>query len=255
MPPAPQKDKLVDVAWWTDDASQLMEHLDKNGIRATDQSGQPIVGAMVPESFLAPDSYLLWTNPEDSGLAYEFMEIGAQHREYYSKKADPRLAGGTIPRPAIDPLGIVKTSHHTILTKHPARALRYFTEIFDGTILHEGLNMVLDADSTFIQFTDGVFEIAVPRGSSEYLMFLETEEDHYLGIAFLVSDPSLAASRFDALNVSYEIKDGMVVTEPKSSLGVQWDSQISFPMRKLLRSGWTPRELSQAARCTRTTRS
>src|SRR6202035_4445029 len=106
----PETRQLVDIAWYTDDIKTVSIQLEKNGFRTRNQEGEVIKSGDVPPSNMVADCPMIWSIPEDTGLTYEFFEMGRRHWAYYSEKGDPRLSptweDGRVG--AGDPLGIVK---------------------------------------------------------------------------------------------------------------------------------------------------
>jgi catechol 2,3-dioxygenase-like lactoylglutathione lyase family enzyme len=216
----PSHEHLVDVAWWTDNAHVLAQHLEANDVRATDQSGAPIEAGDVPESFLSPDSFLLWTNPEDTGLAYEFMEIGDQHKPYYSQLADPRLEGRSIPVIPDDPLGIVRASHHTIVSGTPERAHRFLVDVLGG-VETTGTGMMTEG-RTLLELAGQRYDIRPADVADEFLTKVPAGRDYYLGITFEVEGVERVSRHLTMMGVPHTPSDGAIHTNPAHTLGVRW---------------------------------
>lgn len=204
----PAGEGLADIAWYTDDARATARHLAANGIRVRDQGGNLVEDGMLPVSNLADDCYILWTLPEDTGLTYEFLEMGDQHREFYSRVGDPRLAADwTLPPPREDdPLGVVRCLHHTVVTPNRDRARRLYTEILDGEVIGTGTNSGWDAESTFVHFAGSVLEFAQPRSGTVTDLFsgAVTDSDSYVGMTFQVVDIERAAQHLELHGISFD---------------------------------------------------
>src|SRR5919112_1877391 len=93
---------MIGIGWYTDDAVALFDRLAQYGFPAHDQKGREITPENPPVSSIAPDILVGFTFPEQAGMRHEFEELGERHREFYSRKADPRLRPGWV-RPATDP--------------------------------------------------------------------------------------------------------------------------------------------------------
>lgn len=222
----PSGEGLTDIAWYADDARAVARHLVANGVRVRDQGGDLVADGDLPVSNLAEDCYILWTLPEDTGLTYEFLEMGPQHRDFYSRAGDPRLAAGwTLPPPrADDPLGVVRCLHHTILTPDQDRATRLFTEVFPGKTVGSGINREWNADSTYVEFAGSVLEFACPRGGSVTDLFTGavTNSDSYVGMTFQVVDIDQVARHFATHAIAFERSEDTLTTMPDHTIGVRW---------------------------------
>lgn len=231
--PYPEGQGLADIAWYTEDACELARHLGTHQVRVRDQEGELVEGGDVPVSNLADDCYILWTLPDDTGLTYEFLEMGTQHREFYSRLGDPRLdPNWTLPQPSPDdPLGVVRNLCHTILTPDIARAKWLYTEVFGGSMIGNGTNPDLDADSIFIQFAGSVLEFARPRSGMVTDLFTgaPTDRDSYVGMTFQVMDTNRVAKQLESHDVGFESSGAALTTSPSETMGVRWtftDSEL-----------------------------
>ncbi|MDQ0078582.1 hypothetical protein [Arthrobacter oryzae] len=217
-------DGMIGLGWYTDDAVGMFEKLAGAGIRAHDQQGKIITNAKPPTSSFASDVFTGFTMPEDTGIRYEFQETGERHWEHYARQADPRLRPewkGPSPDPN-DPLSIVLTSHHTILTGNPARLSKLYVDVLEGQVIGHGHNAALDAESTFIRLADTVLECAVPEPDSPYSAKLSDGRDLYYGVSFLVKDPEAAGAHLAQVDVPFTHDGGSVVIEPVNGFGAQW---------------------------------
>ena len=222
----PQGEGLVDIAWYAEDAREVARHLVSHGVRVRDQEGALVEGGVLPVSNLADDCYILWTLPEDTGLTYEFLEMGEQHRGFYSRVGDPRLdpAWSLPPVNASDPLGVVRHLHHTILTPDLERAERLYTEVFQGKVRRRGRDEAWDADSVLIEFADSVLQFARPRSGTvtDHFTGEPASGDSYVGMTFQVVDVDKVARHLAQQGVSYERTNGSLSTMPPETMGVRW---------------------------------
>lgn len=222
----PQGQGLNDIAWYAEDARQMARYLVNHGIRVRDQEGRLVEDGNLPVSNVADDMYILWTEPEDTGLTYEFLEMGHQHREFYSRAGDPRLDPNWSLPPVSndDPLGIIRNLHHTILTLDPSRAERLYTEILNGEVLHRGENETGGGDSTFVHFAGSVLEFVQPRSGKITDVFTrcDTTFDSYVGMTFQVVDTAKAAQHLENHGVKVEEVGDSIVTLPDQTMGVRW---------------------------------
>jgi hypothetical protein len=124
-----------------------------------------------------------------------------------------------------DPLGIEFTSHHTILTERPERALRLLVDALGGRVLSRGRNQLVGTSSTYVRLADGAYEIAVPDADTPAHADLATTlpMDCYHSITFKVGDLDRVRRHLEGQGVSLRADAGsMIVTDPKKSLGIPW---------------------------------
>lgn len=226
-------DGMIGVGWYTDDAVGMFERLAAFGFPAHDQKGNLINSRNRPVSSIAPDILVGFTFPEQAGMRHEFEELGESHREYYSRKADPRLRPGWT-RGAVDPtdpLQIVQSSHHTIVTADLDRAIRLYVDAAGGKIVGRARNTELNAESTFVALGDAVVEFAVlNQRQSRLAQQVARGHDHYLGISLKVADLSAAKSHLQKVGLSpRQLGDSVVTIEPEEAFGMQWRLIASLP--------------------------
>ena len=217
-------DGMIGIGWYTDDAVKLFEHLRHTGFRAHDQKQELITLDHPPISSIAQDILVGFTYPEDAGMRHEFEELGHRHWEHYSRKADPRLRPGwkreSDPN---DPLTIIQSSHHTILTKDIARATKLYLEGVNGRVIGQGYNAELDAESTYIHLGDAVVEFAVPNPGSAYNAHLKGTEDYYQGISLVIADQAAAEAHLTSVGCHpTRIDNDTLRLEPEEAFGMQW---------------------------------
>jgi catechol 2,3-dioxygenase-like lactoylglutathione lyase family enzyme len=223
----PKGEGLADIAWYTDRIEAVSRRLEENGFRTRDQEGNVIHDGVVPQSNLVADCPMIWSLPEDTGLTYEFYAMARRHWEKYSNLADPRLNPSWVPDRVEenDPLGIVRSAHHTVMTQDGARAKRLFVDVLDGKLLDEFYDPETDADCTEIAYAQSVLRFCTPRSEAiiDVLTGQATDTDQYVGITFDVVDVDAAAEHLECEGVSIIRRhDGSIVTDPATSKGVVW---------------------------------
>ncbi|GAA3509158.1 VOC family protein [Georgenia daeguensis] len=217
---------LVDIAWYTDHIEDVARGLERHGFRTRDQEGNLIHDGEVPQSNLVWDCPMIWTLPEDTGLTYEFYRMGRRHWPKYSQLADPRLDPAW--RPGVvsrdDPLGIVTSAHHTVLTHDRERALRLFVEVLGGQIVGEGYSERLDADFVDVLYAKSVMRFATPRTQPirDVISGEETQADQYVGITFQVTDLDAVAGHLAGQDVAFSRSAEGIHTFPAGSFGAVW---------------------------------
>jgi hypothetical protein len=165
---------------------------------------------------------MFFTDPDDVGLRYQF--VGPQP---LPMPPDPRISPGwQLPRvdPA-DPFGIEFTSHHTVLTDQPDRALSLFVDVLGGTVLRTGRNDVLGADSAWVRLGDTSYEFAVPdHGTPAHDDWKTTApRDCYHAITFKVGDLDMVRAHLSDVGVALRCDTPtLVVADPTTSQGIPW---------------------------------
>jgi catechol 2,3-dioxygenase-like lactoylglutathione lyase family enzyme len=227
-------DGMIGIGWYTDDAVAMFERLQAFGFPSHDQKGQLITAEHPPVSSIAPDILVGFTFPEQAGMRHEFEELGPRHHDFYSRQADPRLRPGWT-RPAVDPadpLRIVQSSHHTIVTSDIGRATRLYVDAAGGRVVGRSRNRELSADSTFVALGDAVVEFAVPDGSSDDALKMRVAggNDFYHGITLKVADLESAATHLTNVGLSPRRDvSGVVSIEPHEAFGMQWRLVTELP--------------------------
>jgi catechol 2,3-dioxygenase-like lactoylglutathione lyase family enzyme len=218
-------DGMIGLGWYTNDAEGVFAILADAGIRSHDQKGARITSERPPVSSFADDILTGFTEPEDTGIRYEFQQTGRRHWEKYSREADPRLRSdwtGPVLDPE-DPLGLLLTSHHTIATSNPARALHLYVELLGAETIAVCRNQELVADSTFIRLADTVVEFAVPNPDTELARAVAEGHDSYLGVSYLVESVDRVRSHLISAGLTPEdTETGAVRINPAEGFGAEW---------------------------------
>ncbi|MBD1600551.1 VOC family protein [Pseudomonas typographi] len=223
---------MIGLGWYTDDAVGMFARLAEHGIRSHDQRGERITSQKPPTSSFLPDVFTGFTEPEDTGIRYEFQQTGQRHWAKYSEKADLRLRSdwrGPVLE-ADDPLGLLLTSHHTIVTADLPRAARLYTEILEGEPIATSVDPVTGAQSTYIRLADTLLEFLTPVADTALWARVAQGEDYYLGLTYLVNDTQAVGAHLDSVGVQYDTgRDGEVIIPPAAGFGVQWRFVQSLP--------------------------
>jgi catechol 2,3-dioxygenase-like lactoylglutathione lyase family enzyme len=221
----PAGEGLVDIAWYDDDVSGIARILEKNGFRTRDQEGVIIHDGDVPPANTVWDCPMIWTLPEDSGLTYEFYHLAERHRARYARRAAPFLDRDWVPDQVADddPLGVLGSAHHTILTHDRQRALRFYS-VVGGQELGDGYDERLDAEVSYVAYAQSVLKFATPRNGriNDVLTGEPSTQDQYEGITFRVVDVEKVAAHLDEQQVPYVRHDTGIHTVPGGSKGVAW---------------------------------
>jgi catechol 2,3-dioxygenase-like lactoylglutathione lyase family enzyme len=231
-------DGMIGLGWYTDGAVELFERLAAAGIRSHDQQGGLITSEAPPVSSYATDIYTGFTEPTDTGIRYEFQETGRRHWAAYSREADPRLRPDwSGPRlDPDDPLGILLTSHHTIITRQPERAVRLYTELLDGEVVAESRNEEIGARSTFVRLADTVLEFADPDPESRFFDRVADGNDLYQGVTFQVAEVAAAHAHLQAAGVAPVMtRGGGTTITPEHGFGAAWRFVQELPYPKGVR--------------------
>jgi catechol 2,3-dioxygenase-like lactoylglutathione lyase family enzyme len=222
---------MIGLGWYTDDAVELFARLADAGIRSHDQKGRLIAPDAPPVSSFARDVLTGFTEPADTGIRYEFQETGRRHWEFYSRDADPRLRpdwDGPRLDPA-DPLGILLTSHHTIVTVDPTRVLDLYVGLLDGEIVARSRDDTQGMTSTFVRLADTVLEFAVPDAGSPEAEAVAQGRDRYVGVTLQVADVEAAGRHLAEVGVETAPTAGGVAIPPAAGFGAEWRFVAELP--------------------------
>ena len=222
---------LDGYGWGVDEGMQaLWDVCQAHGIRLTDQWNNVVEGPVMPTASFKPTP-LWWTLQDDTGLRYEFYPSSSitvyDHRT---------LPGWTIPGVSdFDPLSIIRTSHHTVLTNNPARALTLFVDILGGEVIDERINHAWDTQSTFIRIGTDVHELAVPRGSDSLVsraLDKRAPLDAYYSLGFHVADLDKVIDTLKRNNIGLIYRSNTaVVADPVQAIGIPWGFYSELPFR------------------------
>jgi catechol 2,3-dioxygenase-like lactoylglutathione lyase family enzyme len=225
------REGMIGLGWYTDDAVALFKHLAQAGVRSHDQQGQRITGEKPPTSSFLPDVLTGFTEPADTGIRYEFQETGRRHWAKYSEKADLRLRRDWTGREVIahDPLGLLLTSHHTIVTRDLPRALRLYVELLHAAQIVSGRNLWIGGNSTFVRLADTMLEFVVPNEGSRFYDHVADGHDLYHAVTYLVQDRPAVAAHLESIGIPHtEVGDAIVIA-PENGLGVEWRFVTALP--------------------------
>ncbi len=224
--------RLHSLAWYVRGIDDIAEELRRRGVRFYDSDGDLIEGS-VPRHGPMPlppgyrrtyppnwSSAVLYTNFRDAHGMLEFCEPSSDH------PLPPRRLDDDM-RPESDPLGIVATSHQTIVVPRCDTAAAFFVEALGGQLFHEGVNSALGVRSAFVLVGEGrgtVVELAEPTADGPARGDLETCGRAILHrTTFLVRD--LAAIRDHLVVEGFKVEvdeDGLIVTDPASTVGARF---------------------------------
>lgn len=193
--------------WLVDNAAALYLSLREAGIGVTDARG-----ARLDHDTWAGGPAPFYAATADAGLPYALFET-------FSFPLDPRFEPGWVIPPVSDsdPLGIIHASHHTLITRQPQRALRWYTEILGGVVVSQHHDEVRCLTGPVIELADARFHLAIREGADE------VDADNYHAITWLVVDLDRTARHLQAHGVGIRSRtDTDLITEPSTSLGVPW---------------------------------
>lgn len=220
---------LDGYGWGVDEGMQeIWDACQANGIRLTDQWNTVVEGPqMATASFKSTP--LFWTHEDDTGLRYEFYPTASIAN--YDHRSVP---GWSIPPvKEYDPLSIIRTSHHTVLTQNMPRAKKLFIDILGGEVIDERVNTTWNTESTFIRLANDVHELAVPidMDSPAGIAFANRAPlDTYHSIGFHVADIDKVARTLEDNNVGIiHRSDTAVVADPATAVGIPWGFYAELP--------------------------
>jgi hypothetical protein len=212
---------LNGFGWGVDGIDDLWSRTLQNGIHSTDSGNVPYRGVEPPGASFSTMK-LFYTEPESTGLRYEFLPT--EGIAPADKRGDPDWV--LPPVSDSDPLGIIRCSHHTVLTNNLDRALNLLVTTIDGVVVHEGYNETLETKSTFVELAGDLFEFAEPLGEGTPAMEDWKQRaplDTYHSLTWRVVDLDRVADHLLRCNIRMRVRtDEVIVSEPEDSLGIPW---------------------------------
>jgi catechol 2,3-dioxygenase-like lactoylglutathione lyase family enzyme len=220
-----EKPHLKAMGWYLDGMTELYREMKRHGYNVVSQLDEIAVGDDPPPAAGSPMP-LYFTRPEEVGLRYEFMPV-------IPFPPDPRIQPGwTLPAVTDDdPLGLVRCSHHTILTDQPEREVRFWLEVMGAEVVHKGRDRARGLNAVYVHLAGTTLEFGVPDGgSAAHEDWLTTApDDCYHAIDWLVVDLDRAERHLRSHGVKIRSRSGdSMVTDPETSLGVPWGFRLEL---------------------------
>lgn len=201
------------IAWYVDDIVATSRALAERGVRQVDVTGRSVEG-LSDEQLKRRNA--VWTHPKDTHALLEFAEPGFS--------PDPRLEPGWSPARWRDehPLGIVRTSHMTVLFNDLADAATVYGDLLGGTLIHEGERPGAARSAFYALGEDTLIEAAQPLGSgSAEARDLASAGEGVFGVTFLTRDLDRAATFLEEQGQRVEPGPGRSLTlAPECSFGM-----------------------------------
>ncbi|WP_100809718.1 MULTISPECIES: VOC family protein [unclassified Microbacterium] len=228
--PSIESPHLDGYGWGVGEGIQeIWDRCRAGGIRLTDQWNQVVDSPVIPSASFK-SAPLFWTLQEDTGLRYEFYP--ASSIGPYDHRSAPGWSLPPVSRH--DPLAIVRTSHHTVATRDPVRALRLLVGILGGEIVDVRHNPVWGSESTFVRIGDDTHELAVPLDETSHLaadLARRDPLDSYYSIGFLVDDLDRVARTLERCGIPWlHRSETAIVSDPAQSIGVPWGFYTDAPI-------------------------
>jgi catechol 2,3-dioxygenase-like lactoylglutathione lyase family enzyme len=138
--------RIHSIAWYVDDIQSFTARMLEHQVRLVGLTGRPVTDPK--------DATAIWTHPGDTGALLEFCEAG------FAK--DPRLKDDWTTAPWRDhPLGLLRTSHVSVLFPDRADGQRVYGDVLGGRLLHEANEDGADR-AWYAIGEDTVVEVVVP---------------------------------------------------------------------------------------------
>jgi len=210
---------LDGFGWGVDGIEEIYREIRRRGIRCTDQKNYIVDSDELPRASFK-DSPLFWTLEDDTGIRYEFYPVTS------IGKYDPRSAPEwRLPEPIPeDPLGIVRSSHHTVLTTNIDRALGLIVDVLGGRVVRTERNELIGTESHYVLLAGDILEYAVPLdagSTSGQALARRSPLDLYYSITWQVLDLERVRAHLAACGVRTLVEDDRtILTDPADSIGV-----------------------------------
>lgn len=203
--------RMHSVGMFADDLDALSVRLADHGFDVFDIAGNRVVGQA------AVDATWVWTHPKQTRTVFEFARVPAYHY-------DPRLHRSYSGRYWRDehPLGLVGTSHLTMLVRDLEGAPNLYGGAFGGTLIKRE-DVAGSHRSEFYTFgPDLDVEIRQPLDDrSEDGRQLADVGEGCFGITFEVSDLGRAVEHLLGLGLPLiDIAPGQVLVPPRAAFGM-----------------------------------
>lgn len=203
------------IGWYVDGVKDLYQSFGEAHVRLVDAHDLPL-----EDDEWAGGHSPFYSQAEDAGMRYQFFET-------FPFPLDPRADPGWSTSALHDrgPLGIVRTSHHTILTTRPDRALKVAVDVLGGEVLRSGGDGERGVSGPYVRLADAIFHFATPMGSTNAAAdhALNDPIDTYHAITWEVEDLDTTARHLTANGVGIAASSAIsLVTDPATSLGVPW---------------------------------
>lgn len=220
---------LHSIAFYVNGIDDIADALHAHRVRFYDSHGKPIEGA-VPRHGPIPvtpgyrrdyeegwESAVLYTNINDTHGMLELCEPSSFH------PLPPRTPDPDMLQDGDDPLGLVGTSHHTMVTGDCDAATALWTDVFGAELVRRS-----DDDRTaLVRVGDGagtVVELVQPEpGSVGHDDLVTCRRPMLHRTTFRVRDLDAVRSHLAANDFAIESdRDGLVVTDPTTTAGARF---------------------------------
>lgn len=184
-------------------------------------TGAPVVGLPSGNELRT----LLYTNPTDTGIMWEFWE-GEDEWFRTSPLADPRLKPGWNYRPpaAEDPLAVQYLSHQTVVLNDSTLALKFLVDICGGTVFDRRENKDTGTESDWVAVGEepSVFELAHPIADGPAMRDLQRCGNTVHTVTFKVRSLSSAVAHLKAKGLKFETEtDQIAIVDPRTAVGMR----------------------------------
>jgi hypothetical protein len=206
---------LVTTGWYVEGVKGAYSALREAGIRLVDARDE-----LLEEEDWGGGPSPFYSLAHDAGLRYQFFEV-------FPFPLDPRV-DGSWELPGVsesDPLGIVRASHHTILTNDPGRAVKLTVDVLGGEVVGDGRDDARAVAGPFVRLADSVYHFATPDPDSPAAAdhAADSPTDTYHAITWQVVDLDRVADHLEAEGVVIAARTSTsLITDPATSLGVPW---------------------------------
>jgi catechol 2,3-dioxygenase-like lactoylglutathione lyase family enzyme len=213
--------RLHSIAFYSTEIPTVYERLRSRGVRVLGDGGARLDGP--------PSRGAIYTHPRDTYGLIELMEPriagqgGAPVGDVLGECYDTRLTGTHNPQwwEAQHPLGIVRTSHLTVLVDDLDAASSLYGDVLDGRPFHETHG---DADRLFMLIgPTTVIELRQPREGTEEAAHLDRDGGMLWSVTFLVTDLEAAAEHLLGTGTAPTASEGELHIPAPSAFGARYN--------------------------------
>jgi hypothetical protein len=223
--PSVDEPVLSNTGWYSDDIDATFRALRAAGIPLVSQFGDKAEGDAAPAPQQGggaprPGFGMFFADSAELGVRFQFIS-------YTPLPVDPRSQPGWSLPPVSDddPLGIERTSHHTVLTQYPDRGVKMLQALGGKVVVENGRDELRKTTGTYVRLSDAVLNFAKPdEGSAGAAAIADRPAGKYHAVTFKIVDLDRAAQHLESVGVKIAERsaDTIITESSASTFNVPW---------------------------------
>jgi hypothetical protein len=230
--PRHSSDRLAEWGWKVRDAADLIDRFDRHGATLTDLAQRRVTSVGSMSHPISPDTHFMWTDPAQTGLAFELVDWPPGRAGYaaawkFPPPSDDDPLGERAPASPVGGFGLSGPAVHTVVTHDLDRAHWVVVDLLGGVLL-EGRRASGPPTRTF-SLAGSRIEYVTPDslpGSVDLQpttsLFGHAQTDVYYSISLRVADFDRAVAHLARHSVPVVRNGTMATTDPDDCLGMRW---------------------------------